>query len=152
MRSLFLLLCFYRVFCVLFGAGYPGIGQGEQAAYLCVAVFNSVKTKTAITDFDGYVDISAFSENELINFVHPSHLDRGMTKVQIRAANNMVFMGNKASTLGEIVLSVAKFGQRKKDIPQQIVSVTSEDILFRNPQTAADLLQNSDRFMFRRAS
>ena len=38
---------------------------------------------------------------------------------------------------------MSKFGQKKRDIPQQIVSVTSEDVLFRNPQTAADLLQSS---------
>ena len=143
MRQLFLFLCFIGFSVSSWGQVVQVLDRENKQPIAAVAVFNSEKTKTAVTDFDGYVDISAFSENELINFIHPSHIDRGMTKVQIRAASNMVFMGVKASTLGEIVLSVAKFGQRKQDIPQQIVSVTSEDILFRNPQTAADLLQNS---------
>jgi hemoglobin/transferrin/lactoferrin receptor protein len=108
-----------------------------------VAVFNSEKTKTGITDFDGHVDISAFLNDEMINFRHISHIDRGMTKAQILASGNTVYMGFQASKLGEVVLSVSKFGQQKRDIPQQIVSVNSEDVLFRNPQTAADLLASS---------
>lgn len=143
MRSLFLFLCFIGLSASAWAQMIQVLDRENKQPVSAVAVFNSEKTKTGITDFDGYVDISVFLDDELINFQHMSHIDRGMTKTQIRAANNLVFMGNKASTLEEIVLSVAKFGQRKRDIPQQIVSVTSEDVLFRNPQTAADLLESS---------
>ncbi|MEM7186668.1 MAG: TonB-dependent receptor [Bacteroidota bacterium] len=143
MRSFFLFLCFI-------GFSVPALAQKIQVLdhvnrepISAVAVYNSEKTKTGITDFDGFVDISQFEEEEVINFHHMSHEDRGMTKAQLRANGNKVYLANQASTLDEIVLSVAKFGQKKQDIPQQIVSVTSEDVLFRNPQTAADLLEGS---------
>ena len=58
-------------------------------------------------------------------------------------ANGQVFLSTAASSLDEVILSVSKFAQKKRDIPQQIVSVTSQDVLFRNPQTAADLLESS---------
>ncbi len=108
-----------------------------------VAVYNSDQTKTGVTDFDGFVDISSFENDELITFQHISHLTDSFTKSAILASGSIVYLETNASTLDEIVLSVSKFGQNKRDIPQQIVSVTSEDISFSNPQTAADLLETS---------
>ncbi len=142
MRTLFLFLCligFYNTFAQKIRV----LDLENKEPISAVAVFNSEKTKTGITDFDGYVDISAFLNDEMVNFRHISHIDRGMTKAQILAGGNTVYMGFQASNLGEVILSVSKFGQQKRDIPQQIVSVNSEDVLFRNPQTAADLLESS---------
>ena len=143
MRTLLFFLCFMGFSVYAFAQKIQVFDRENKEPISAVAVFNAEKTRTGFTDFDGIVDISAFSRNEMIHFQHISHLDRGMTKIQIEAAGNQVFMGFKASKLEEIVVSVAKFGQRKQDIPQQIVSVTSEDVRFRNPQTAADLLESS---------
>ena len=106
-----------------------------------VAVFNDDKSKSGVTDFDGKVDISAFSTSEKLNFQHVSHLQFSIVKSEI--TSSVVYLQTDTNTLDEIVLSVSKFGQNKRDIPQQIVSVTSEDALFGNPQTAADLLESS---------
>ncbi|MBT8325725.1 MAG: TonB-dependent receptor, partial [Winogradskyella sp.] len=38
------------------------------------------------------------------------------------------------------VISVSKFEQSKRDIPQTVVSIDQEEIAFTNPQTSADLL------------
>ncbi len=108
-----------------------------------VAIYNNDKTKSGVTDFDGYVDISNFSDTEVINFQHISHINSAFSKQEIVTAGNVVYMIPDASTLEEVVLSVAKFGQQKKDLPQQIASLTSADIQFTNPQTAADLLESS---------
>ena len=108
-----------------------------------MALFNKDKSKSAITNFDGFADISSFNQDERITFQHIAHAALWQTKSQILTANGQVFLITDASSLDEVVLSVSKFGQKKRDIPQQIVSVTSDDVLFRNPQTAADLLQSS---------
>ncbi|GEQ85044.1 hypothetical protein ULMS_05520 [Patiriisocius marinistellae] len=108
-----------------------------------VAVFNPDKTKSAVSDFDGFVNISGFRDNEVLIFQHISHAALQLKKSQIISAGNKVMMSQNASSLDEVVLSVSKFGQNKRDIPQQIVSVNSEDVLFSNPQTAADLLERS---------
>ncbi|MEP3043244.1 TonB-dependent receptor plug domain-containing protein, partial [Nonlabens ulvanivorans] len=42
-----------------------------------------------------------------------------------------------------IILSASKFEQRAQDIPQKIFAVNKEEITFNNPQTSADLLQQS---------
>jgi hemoglobin/transferrin/lactoferrin receptor protein len=119
------------------------LSQQTKDPILGVAVFNEDKSKSAVTNFDGFADISSFNQDEVITFQHIAHAPLSQTKSKIVKANSKVFLITDASSLDEVVLSVSKFGQKKRDIPQQIVSVTSEDVLFRNPQTAADLLQSS---------
>lgn len=108
-----------------------------------VAVYNQERSKSGVTDFDGNVDISAFTASEEIIFQHISHQQKILSKEEIIKNNNTVYLTADASALDEVVVSVAKFKQNRKDIPQQIVSITSNDISFRNPQTAADLLESS---------
>ena len=108
-----------------------------------VAVFNESKLTTGITDVDGNIDITNFSENEKITFQHISHINRFLTKKEIISSGNIIFLSPDASSLDEVVLSISKFEQNKKEIPQKISSITSKDVLFTNPQTSADLLERS---------
>lgn len=117
--------------------------QDTEQSISGVAVFNDSKDKSGITDLDGYVDISVFSDSEVISFQHISHASLSLTKKAILDAGNKVYLIVDASHLDEVILSIAKFGQNKREIPQQIVSINSEDVLFNNPQTAADLLKSS---------
>lgn len=108
-----------------------------------VAIFNKDKSKSALTDFDGRADVSAFAKAEILYFKEIAHKDAQYTKAQIAAFSNRVFLKAKDNQLEEIVLSASKFGQRRKNVPQKIIGVSSEDIVRANPQTAADLLQAS---------
>lgn len=108
-----------------------------------VALYNKDKSTSAITDFDGFVDISDFSKDEKITFQHLAHIPATYSKEYILESKKTVYLELDASTLDEVVLSVSKFQQIKKDIPQKIISITSEDIMFSNPQTSADLLESS---------
>jgi hemoglobin/transferrin/lactoferrin receptor protein len=116
-----------------------------------VAIFNNDKSRSGVSDFDGFIDISAFSETEQITFQHISHVTRTLKKSEIVSVNNKIYLELNASSLDEIVLSVAKFGQNKRDVPQQIVSVRAEDILFTNPQTSADLLKSSGQVFIQKS-
>jgi len=106
-----------------------------------VAVYNIDKSKNGISDLEGRVDITVFETNETIFFQHLGHKTLEILKSKIQG--DVLFLEEEESTLDEVVLSVAKFGQKKKDVPQQIVSVSSEDVLFSNPQTSADLLEST---------
>lgn len=108
-----------------------------------VAVFNDSKLISGITDIDGNIDITNFSENEKITFQHISHINRFLTKKEIISSGNMVILSSDSSSLAEVVLSISKFEQNKKEISQKISSITSKDVLFTNPQNSADLLERS---------
>jgi hemoglobin/transferrin/lactoferrin receptor protein len=143
MRTLLFFLCSIGFSIHTYAQKIQVLSLETQRPISGVAIYNSEKTKTGITDFKGFVDISAFTSDEAINFQHIAHLGATFTKTEINAYANRILLQILPSTLDEIILSVSKFGQRKRDIPQQIVSVTSDDVRFRNPQTAADLLKSS---------
>tara|TARA_B100000795_G_scaffold46191_1_gene30335 strand:- start:262 stop:2670 length:2409 start_codon:yes stop_codon:yes gene_type:complete len=143
MKHVLILLAIFFCFQVAIAQKIQVLSQQTGGAIPGVALFNKDKSKSAITNFDGFADISSFNQDERITFQHIAHAALWQTKSQILTANGQVFLITDASSLDEVVLSVSKFGQKKRDIPQQIVSVTSDDVLFRNPQTAADLLQSS---------
>ena len=108
-----------------------------------VALFNNDKSKSALTDFDGVADISAFAKAEEIIFSEVAHKEARYTKAQIEIYRNQVFLKQLENQLTEIVLSASKFEQSSRDIPQKIISINSKAIAFANAQTSADLLESS---------
>ncbi|MGB3150079.1 MAG: TonB-dependent receptor [Maribacter sp.] len=110
-----------------------------------VAIFNGDKSKIALTDFDGNFNIEIFSNNERITFKHISYEVRRATKSQIRKQGQKVFLIMKPEQLDEVVMSVSKWEQQKKDIPNKIATIEARTIAFNAPQTSADLLQQSGK-------
>ncbi|WOD44898.1 TonB-dependent receptor plug domain-containing protein [Hwangdonia lutea] len=109
---------------------------------LGVAIYNSDKTKSVITNLEGEANLDAFSDTETIYFQHLSHILKALTKSQINPFN-IVYLDANMHGLEEIVISASKFEQNKKDIPQKIISLNSKNIQFTNPQTSADVLGNT---------
>ncbi|MBU3028029.1 TonB-dependent receptor plug domain-containing protein [Zobellia galactanivorans] len=110
-----------------------------------VAIYNYDRTKTALTDFDGKVDLKVFGVDERITFRHLSYQLGRTTKAQIQRHGDRFFLSMKAEELDEVVMSVSKWEQQKKDIPNKIAVINARDIAFTNPQTSADLLQSSGK-------
>lgn len=110
-----------------------------------VAVYNLDRSKTALSDFDGKCDLSIFDRNERITFKHISYEVRKSTKAQILRQRRTVYLIMKAEQLDEVVMSVSKWEQQKKDIPNKIATIDAREIAFVTPQTSADLLQNSGK-------
>lgn len=110
-----------------------------------VAIYNLDRSKTALSDFDGKTDLSVFDAKERITFKHLSYQIRKSTRAQIARQNGRIYMVMKAEQLDEVVMSVSKWEQQKKDVPHKITLIDAREIAFSNPQTAADLLQNSGK-------
>ena len=116
-----------------------------------VAVFNADKSKTALSELDGSCDISIFSNNERITFKHISYEVFKSSKSQLLRNNVRAYMVLKREQLDEVVMSISKWEQQKKDIPHKIVSMGARAIAFANPQTSADLLQNSGKIFVQKS-
>ncbi len=116
-----------------------------------VAVYNSDKSKVALTDFDGHLEISIFSNNERIIFKHISYEVLKTSKSQILKQGNKVFLFMKPEQLDEVVMSVSKWEQQKKDIPNKIATIDARAIAFATPQTSADLLQSSGKIFVQKS-
>lgn len=110
-----------------------------------VAVYNNDRTKTTVTDFDGRCSIDLFDSRERIFFKHISYEAFVTTKQQIVKKKNQVLLFLKPEQLDEVVMSISRWEQQKKDIPQKVTSISAKAIELSAPQTAADLLQSSGK-------
>jgi len=115
--------------------------SGEPAAG--VAIYTKNKQKSTYTDIDGKADLEKFDPLEQIYFQGFAFVTLKTTKQKIAASNNRVAMEPKSEAMNAVVVSVSKFQQRKQDIPQSIISTSREEVVFQNPQTSADLLQQT---------
>lgn len=110
-----------------------------------VAIFNDARSKAAISDIDGIADLAIFTTKERITFKHLSYQTRKSSRGQILKQGNRIYMVMKAEQLDEVVMSVSKWEQQKKDIPNKIDVTGARQIEFVNPQTSADLLANTGK-------
>ena len=116
-----------------------------------VAIFNLDKSRTALSSSDGSVDFSLFDKNERITLKHIGYQTKRATKNTILKRGYTIYMTLTAEELEGVVMSVSKWEQQKKDIPQKIATINAKTIAFFNPQTAADLLQNSGKIFVQKS-
>ena len=114
-------------------------------------LYNDDKSKTVLSDFDGKCDITVFNRNERITIRHLSYQTKRSTKQLLLKRGGKVDLSLKREQLDEVVMSISKWEQQKKDIPQKIVSINAQAIAFANPQTSADLLQNSGKIFVQKS-
>lgn len=145
MRSTGFALLFLFISFTVFSQEITVLDADTGNAVANIAIYNRDKSKTAVSDFNGKSDLSVFSRNERITFRHISYEVYITTKAQISKKGNRVYLSLKLEELQEVVMSVSKWEQQKKDIPQKIESIDARTISFTNPQTSADLLQNSGK-------
>jgi len=143
MRIIFLGVSLFFLFNSLQAQEITVLSRELGTPLLNVTIFNENKSKSVLTNFDGKAEISKFGRSEILVFKHLSHLEYKTNMAEIQLKNNRVYLTQDQNMLQKVVLSVAKFAQKKQDIPQQIVSISSEEIRFSNSQTAADLLESS---------
>ncbi|MEJ1221294.1 TonB-dependent receptor plug domain-containing protein [Sediminicola sp. 1XM1-17] len=111
-----------------------------------VAIYNLDKSKTVISDIYGKANLDIFSPNERIIFKHIGYqIKKASKSLLTKRGNNKVFLTMNAEQLDEVVMSISKWEQQRKDIPQKIASIDARNIAFTSPQTSADLLQNSGK-------
>ena len=107
-----------------------------------VTLVNKDKSKSAITNEKGLVDISVFTNTEKISFSHVAYAKFKTTKKAIVANNKKVFLSKESEQLDEVVISMFKKSEKTTRIPEQIAVVSAKEIQKFAPQTSADLLAN----------
>ena len=119
------------------------VDKASEEPIFNVAIFNKDKSKSVLTNFDGKADLKMFSSSEILFFRHIAHDEFHSTKRQVLARGSVVAMQPNENLLNEVVVSVSKFDQRKKEVPQKIISIKQSDVISASPQTAADLLEST---------
>jgi len=105
-----------------------------------VLVYNESKNIYLYTDKNGDVDISIFTNDDVLNFQHISYVDQTMTKSEVLAFKNIIFLENAAEQIQEVVLSASRSEEKRARIAEHIEIITQHEIQKKSPQTSADLL------------
>ena len=116
-----------------------------------VAIYNLKKNKTVVTDLNGNASLDAFYKDEMLYFQNFLYIKTQTTKENLKAKNFILYLTPKVEDLKQVVLSASKFEQRKREIPRTIISLNARDIELDNPQTSADLLDNSGNIFIQKS-
>ena len=112
-------------------------------------IYNVSKSKSITSDIDGVANLDRFSADELFVIEHMLYKSARYKKSEI--TNQTIFLKPKIEGLDEIVVSASKFQQSKRDIPQKIVNINAKAIAFSNPQTSADVLENTGNIFIQKS-
>ncbi|WP_249559188.1 TonB-dependent receptor [Cellulophaga sp. 20_2_10] len=148
-KAFFILFLFF--FNSIFAQEIIILDQDTKEPIQDVAIFNSDKSKTALTSFNGSANLSVFNKNERITLKHIGYQTKKTTKNLLLKRGETIYLVLAVEELDGIVMSVSKWEQQKKDIPQKVVSISEKTIAFTNPQTAADLLQKSGKIFVQKS-
>jgi hemoglobin/transferrin/lactoferrin receptor protein len=109
-----------------------------------LAIFNEQKNKSAVSNTKGEVALDEFSDNELIYFQHQTYEEISLTKTDLKKQDWIIYLDKRLVEIEEFVISAYRWEQDASEIPNKITRISQKEIRFDNPQTTADLLENSN--------
>ncbi|MGB5982814.1 MAG: TonB-dependent receptor [Nonlabens sp.] len=118
---------------------------------ISVLIFNKSKSTVTYTDVFGKASLDGFNDEERIYFKSTNYETVNHFKKNLDDLKWLVKLQQDGEFMDPIVLSASKFEQRKQDIPQKIISQSRDDVLFQNPQTSADLLQQTGQVFIQKS-
>lgn len=98
---------------------------------------------SASSNAKGEIQLNKIEKCKALKFQHPSYLDLTVSMEQIIANGFKVYLEGKFMQLGAIDLSFTKWERNKDETPIHISRISKKEIEFQNPQTTADLLEQS---------
>ncbi|MCV6629536.1 MAG: TonB-dependent receptor [Flavobacteriaceae bacterium] len=108
-----------------------------------VLAANKDQSVAVVSDPNGVLILDAFDKRQTIYLTAEGFISRRITKDQMLKKGPRVYLTQTSQQLDEVVLSVSKWEQQKKDIPHKIHAIGAQEILGSGAQTAADVLQKS---------
>ncbi len=105
----------------------------------------------ATTNNDGKADISAFGASGSIQFHKLGYKSQSLSFAQLDSMNFELSLTPGSISMDEVVVSATRWKQVSDDVPSKIISISSRDIDFQNPQTAADLLGLSGKVFIQKS-
>lgn len=106
-------------------------------------IYNPNKSVSTTTNNKGIANVALFKNSDTLIFNHLSFEQLEITKQDLSAAGNTLYLSGFVINLDEVVLSANKVEEKHRDLAMRIDIIPTKQIQFTNPQTSADLLQQS---------
>lgn len=132
---------------VFYYAGYSQIitvKDAQSGQPLELATFGSDQPRAfAMTNAAGQAEISPFKGSEKIEIRLIGYKTVQYSYTDLSQGSRTISLAPTSITLDQVVVSATRWNQPKREIPSRVISITSKDVAFQNPQTTADLLSGS---------
>ncbi len=97
--------------------------------------------KSALTDANGFIDLSHFCSDSIITFQHASYIHQNLTTAQLNSDSvNQVLLIPDIFNIDEVVVAASKWSEGHREVPQTIEKISGKEARIYAPQTSADLL------------
>ncbi len=107
-----------------------------------VTVSNIDKTHMVITNIDGVADLTDFNASDSIFFTHVAFQSVMMLKSGI-SSSGTIYLTENVIRLDEFVITGNRTEEKRSDLPYKIEVIQAKDIVFKNPQNAAIMLEQT---------
>lgn len=115
------------------------------------AVYSHSPRYSTLTNQDGEADISLLKNADSIFFQCTGFQTVILSYNEVAEKGFKVAMTEKIYDLNTVVISARKFEEKIKDVPQQIQVINSKQIEFQNPETSADMLQQTGNILVQKS-
>lgn len=105
----------------------------------------SWEKQTVVSNERGEAALPILMPEDSLYVTHFAYTSQLLSYQQLIESSYLIRLTENPLSLGEVVISVNKWEQRKEDIPNQILSISKREIDFLDPQTTADILAASGK-------
>ena len=108
-----------------------------------VAIYSIDRKNFTSTNENGIFELSIFPPSTILVFQHPSFYNKKISSEDILKNGERILLTERIIKIDEVVISANKWEQNKSEIPYEILSISTKEMSFSNPQTSADMLAAS---------
>ncbi len=130
----------------LYGQQVQVISSSDRSAIEHVAVYNTTRERSALTDSLGMIDLRIFPMTDTIVFQHPSFVNRQFSHQQITDQSTIV-LHRKRFLIDEYVISASKSRESKLIIPNMVDVIEEKELKESTGLTAAEILEGTGNIM-----
>lgn len=126
MKRFFLLVCYLTIYTSA-AQTITILDADSKFSISNVAIFNEDKSKRVVSDKKGLVNISEFTNDEILTFMHISYIEHEALKRQL-LDSKIVYLRSAAHQLEEVFLSTSKSSESRSRIAEQIDVFSIQEI------------------------
>jgi len=126
----------------LFGQDVQVISSSDRLPIENVAVFNTTREHSAITDSMGMIDLGIFPMGDTLIFQHPSYVSARYTHRQL-TGEVTIMLNRKRILIDEFVISASKSRESKLTIPYKVDVLEGNVLHETTGLSAAEILEGT---------
>ncbi|MCL3779908.1 TonB-dependent receptor [Prolixibacteraceae bacterium JC049] len=112
----------------------------KQGLFPIEDVYIFSNSAVGFTDAQGNIELTQFDPNSVIKISHPYYKSKTLTFQELKERNFRLRLEEDPVRLNEVIIAANKREEKRSEVAAQIESITSKEVQFYNPQTAADLV------------